>query len=655
MPKLKFSTKVSTLLMLLVFGAINFSFAQRQNLDSVVFSINDKPIYTSEFLKQYKKNNNTTSADDDFSLRNYAELYLQFKLKVNAAKDLGLHQESEFINEYNRYRKQLADKYISNGKVTQEMVDKIYYRMVNEVNASHILLTLEKGASPADTLETYNKAIDLLKKIQGGTPFEDLAVEFSNDPSVASNKGNLGWFKAYHMVYPFETAAYELEVGEVSEPVRTQFGYHLIKKNDERLSKGKVKVAHIMKRNMPTDSTYSAKDEIFKIYNKLKNGEEFEALAKQFSDHEPTASNGGDLAPFGLKEMNSHRFEKVAFDMDEVNSISEPFETKFGWHIIKYKGNVPVEPLENIKEEVIRKIKTSDRSKKLISNIKKDLLNIYDLQINYEILSSLEDRIDESLMKYKWMYDEENKDKKEWILKIDDKQFWMNEFLNYIQKQQRSLTGIDVSDKINNAIDKFSYAKLIAIHNENLENISPEFASEIKTYYEGLLLFEIMEQKIWKPVQEDSLAQLDFYKANRDKFVNPTRIDGYLVTSSDKKEINKVKALVGIDSLNILKEKFPNSIFKSLYKEDIKSIFLPYELRLEVDSPEVYKHNEQFLCVYITKIYPPEVSEFEEVRGRVIDLLQKEREAEWVKKLKSEYDIFINAELIENISRSFEK
>jgi peptidyl-prolyl cis-trans isomerase SurA len=648
------SFKILLIVALFIFGSVSFSYGQIQNSDDIVFSIDDTPVYSSEFLKQYKKNNSSV-ANESLSLEEYAELYLRFKLKVQAAKDSGMDTVSGFIDEYNRYRKQLADKYISNGKVTQEMVDEIYHRMTTEVNASHILLSLPPDATPVDTLETYNTAIDLLKKIKAGESFEQLAMTYSKDPSVRTNKGNLGWFKAYKMVYPFETAAYDIEVGEVSKPVRTQFGYHLIKKNSERPSKGKVKVAHIMKRHLPNDSTGSVKEEIFKIYEKLKNGEDFSDLAKQFSEHQPTAEQGGELSPFGIGDMNSTRFEDMAFSLDSKNNLSEPFETKFGWHIIKYNGNIPVEPLDNIKDEVVRKIKTSDRSQRLISNIKKELMEQYEVNMNYELLSSLEERIDDKILKYKWTYEVDEKDKNQWILQIDDMNFWLDDFLNYIQKQQRSIDGNTISDKINNAIDKFTYAKLVSVHNKNLENVSPEFASEIKTYYEGLLLFEVMEKKIWKPVQEDSTALKKYYDINRDKFITPTRIDGYLVSDTDKKTINNIKQVLGKDSLHNIEAAYPKSIFKTLEAVDANSGFLPYELRLELDNARVYKHNGQFICVYITKIYPPDVMKFEEVRGKVIDLLQKEKEEEWIAQLKSEYNIYMNRDLIENLSLSLEK
>lgn len=652
--KVAFSLKSILVLTMLILGSLTNAKAQNNSGDSLVFSINDTKIYKTEFLNQYHKNSQSSFQDDSLSMSDYAEMYLRFKLKVVAAKKKGFDTMPEFIKEFKTYRKQLADKYISNGKVTEEMVNETYHRMTNEVNVSHILITLKPDANPADTLNAYNSAIDILKKIQAGEPFEELAVKYSKDPSVKVNKGSMGWFKAYKMVYPFETAAYNLKVGEVSEPVRTQFGYHIIKKNDERPSKGQLKVAHIMKNLKTKDSTYNAEEEIQKIYQKLQNGEDFSDLANQFSDHKATSSKGGELSPFSVGQLNSAKFEEVAFNLDKNNSLSKPFKTQFGWHIVKYLDNIPVEPLDQIKSEIIKKIKTSNRSKRLIDNIKKDLMTKYEVSTNYEVLSVLEDRIDESIVKYKWKYEPKDEDDNTYILKIDDEEYMLEEFLNYIQNQQRILEPKTLQDKINMAIDKFTYAKLIKIHNQNLEKVSPKFAAEIKTYYEGLLLFDIMEDQIWEAVQKDSIALKDYYEANPSEFMSKKSIDAVISQSSNKKVAKKIKRQIASDSLTELKKKYPQTIFQTLNQTDVKSPKLPENLNLKTNKPKIYKHNGQFICILITQVYPSKLLDFNEVRGKVINILQKEREEQWIDELKQENDIFINHNLVENLQQQFE-
>ena len=647
---LRYKTIINFIFCFLILGSSFSLVAQNFSNDSIIFSIDDEPVFKTELLKQYKKNNFSNFQDDTLSIADYTDLYLNFKLKVKAAKDMGLDTMPDFQREFQSYRKQLADKYISNGKVTENMVKETYHRMTNEVNASHILISLKPNATPSDTLKAYNTAIDILKKIENGASFEVLAKQYSNDPSVKNNKGNMGWFKAYKMVYLFETAAYNLNIDEVSEPVRTQFGYHIIKKNDQRPSRGQMKVAHIMKSFKSQDSTYNAEKEINTIYQKIKNGESFEDLAKQFSDHKASASNGGELSPFSVGQLNSAKFEEVAFNLDNNNIISEPFKTQFGWHIVKYLDEIPVKPLDEIKPQIIQKIKTSNRSKRLIENIKKDLMTHYEVKTNYEILSTLENRINDSILKYKWNYKALKDDKSIWILKIDDHQFMLDEFLNYIQKQQRILKPQDKIGKINMAIDKFTYAKLISIHNQNLEKISPDFANEIKTYYDGLLLFEVMEKTIWKPSQNDSLALLNYYDNHANEFKSKTAIDGILASSSSKKTIKKIKKEIDKAALEDLKVDYPKAIFKTLNNIKIEDSALPKNIKLQTEKPKIYNHNGQFICLIINEIYPSKVLDFNLVKGKVINQLQKQREENWIAELKSKYDVYINKALIQKIN-----
>ena len=641
--------KTSFVYFLLIILTCTTVFAQSNTSDSLVFSVEDLKVYTSEFLTQYKKSNTSSFESEDLSIDEYAEMYIDFKLKVKAAKDLGLDTMPEFMNEYGNYRKQLADKFISNGDVTEQMVKETYQSMITEVNVSHILVEVGPNATPEDTLTAYNKSIDIIKEIQSGKDFEELALKYSDDMSVQQNKGNMGWFKAFKMVYPFERAAYELDANELSQPVRSQFGYHIIRKNDERPSRGKITVAHIMKQHKPNDSTNSVKDEIFKINTKLKNGEAFEDLAKQFSDHKPTANNGGQLAPFEIGQLNSVIFEEQAFKLNAENQLSEPFKTKFGWHIVKYIDEEPVGDYESLKNDIVKKIKTSDRSKRLIENIKQDLMEQYDVKTNYEVLSGLEERIDSTLLRFKYKYEPLDNDDSTWVLKIEDTTFFLTEFLRELQQSQRSLREYSISARVNEAFDKFLYAKLISIHNKNLEKVSPEFASEIRTYYEGLLMFEVMQKEVWKKTQEDSLGKLEYYNANKNKFRSKKKVSGIIASTTDKKIAKQLKKDMLLDSLSVLKEQYKDVIFQELNEVEIDDNSLPENLDLALNSPGIYKYNGQILTILLTGKTDERPLEFEEVKGEVISELQSIREEEWLQELRNTYDIEINHNLLKSL------
>ena len=299
-----------------------------------------KNITKTEFEAIYHKNNTKNAASDTKSLEDYMQLFINFKLKVKEAEELGLDTVSAFKNELEGYRKQLAAPYLTDNEVNDKLLKEAYERMKKDVRASHILIKCDAGALPKDTLAAYNKAISARNRVVKGEDFAKVAKELSDDPSAKDNGGDLGYFTSMQMVYPFEDVAFKTAKGAISEPIRTQFGYHIIKVLDRRPSQGQITVAHIMVRSnpgMPEEDSIAARKKIFDIYDRLKKNENFSSLALEFSDHTDSKTKGGVLPAFGTGTMVPS-FENAAFALKDTNSFSMPFQTPFGWHIVKLKN-----------------------------------------------------------------------------------------------------------------------------------------------------------------------------------------------------------------------------------------------------------------------------------------------------------------------------
>src|SRR6478736_367465 len=277
-----------------LFFSLLFSLSLASNAQSekkeVLFTIDEKPYYSDEFSRIYKKNLGLVKDDSQKDLNHYLDLFIGYKLKISKAYKLGLDKTAKYQQELKSYRSQLAKSYLTDSKVTKELLEEAYARSQKEINASHILIMVDENASPADTLKAYNHVLSIRKKALAGEDFGKLAMEYSQDPSAKENKGELGYFSVFRMLYPFETGAYNTPKGQVSKPVRSKFGYHLIKVNDIRANRGEVSVSHIMIMN-PKDSADAPKAEakINDIYKKLQQGEDFTVLAQQFSEDKSTA------------------------------------------------------------------------------------------------------------------------------------------------------------------------------------------------------------------------------------------------------------------------------------------------------------------------------------------------------------------------------
>ncbi|MCC6684447.1 MAG: peptidylprolyl isomerase, partial [Bacteroidia bacterium] len=348
--------------------------------DEVLFTFGTDTVYRSEFERIYSKNNTSKEKPDEKSIREYLDLYVNFKLKVKEAIRMGLDTLPSFKSELAGYRKQLAQPYLIDQKVSQQLVKEAYERMKYEINASHILIRLDENALPKDTIAAYKKIMDLRAKIMKGESFDSVAAKFSEDPSAVSNYGNLGWFTAFQMIYQFETGAYTTEPGKISMPVRTRFGYHLIKVIDKRAATGEIKVAHIGIR-VPSSATseqqLEIKSRVDAIYTKLKQGEKFEDLVKQYSEDERTAQQKGELNWFsGTNNSFPQEFKDAAFALKENGTFSAPVRTSFGWHIIKRVDKRGLQPLaeleESIKSKVARDSRQDQNKRAVIDRIKRE-------------------------------------------------------------------------------------------------------------------------------------------------------------------------------------------------------------------------------------------------------------------------------------------
>lgn len=303
--------------------------------DPILMTINDVAITKSEFERIYYKNNRD-SVHDEKAIKDYLELFINFKLKVIEAKKLGLDTLPTFKQELQSYRKQLSDPYFVDKETEEKLLKEAYERKKWRIRTSHILIKVSENASPADTLAAYNKAMEIKKRIDKGEDFAKLAMEYSEDDASKLNGGDIGYLTVFTTVLPYENAVYSLKVGEVSNPIRSQYGYHIIKVTDRKENPGEVKVAHIMvlvPRDAKEEDITKAENKINEIYQKLQQGEDFAKLAIEYSDDKASGKRGGDLPWFGTGRMVPE-FESVAFET-KIGEYSKPFRTAFGYHIIK--------------------------------------------------------------------------------------------------------------------------------------------------------------------------------------------------------------------------------------------------------------------------------------------------------------------------------
>lgn len=536
--------------------AATTSIASRAN-EPVLETLGTTPVYTSDFLYVYRKNNapatgsaSTEAARPESSLAEYLELYTNFRLKVLDAEKLGRDTTAAFKRELEGYRQQLSQPYLTEKSVTDQLVKEAYDRMKLEINASHILVLVGPEADPKDTLAAYEKITKIRQRVtSGGEDFAKVAREESGDPSAKQNGGQLGYFTAMQMVYPFETAAFQLKKGEVSQPVRTRFGYHVIKVNDSRPAQGEIKVAHLMVRatpGMPKDDSVAAKKKADEIYDRVKKGEDWGKLVSQFSEDAGSAQQAGELPPFGTGRMIPS-FEEAAFGLQKPGDISKPVQTPYGWHIIKLIERKPMPPYAEMEQSLKNRVAKDSRSELNRAAFLKRIRRENDFKAVDATRKLVMAQADTSLVSGKFTFTDNPKDKTLHLplFTIKGQPTSVLDFYGWLKTNQKPRPkGSSASYVMGLYLDQYADEMLTNYEKMHLEDKYPEYRSLVREYRDGILLFQLMDEKVWSKAIEDTTGLKKFYEDTKANYQWGQRVDATVISAADKATLDKALTLM---------------------------------------------------------------------------------------------------------------
>lgn len=650
-------TKLITTLLFTFFVLLSVNAQKGQ----AFLTIEDEVVSLDEFERIYKKNNQDMNILDKKTIEEYIQLFIDFKLKVHEAKVLGLDKEPEIIKEYEKYKGQLDKKYLTDPEITESLVEEAYERMKYEVNASHILVRADFNASPKDTAYAYNKIKKIRDRIINGEDFESVARSSSDDPSVKSNGGNLGYFTAFRMVYPFETAAYTTEVGKVSEPFRSRFGYHLLKVNDKRLSIGEIKVAHIMLR-FPQVKTEDIEKELSEkandIYHQLMNGESFTQMAAEYSEDPGTAKKGGELPWFGASASGQlpQEFIEQAFNLREDGMISRPFMTAYGFHIIKRIEKRQIDSYETMKESISKKVASDARTQVGMERFVEKLKADYNFTLYPERIDDFYLVVDSTILRGDWDVAKAS-DLNETLFSIADQNISQGDFAKYLAGFKVTVKTAPLDAIVYNAYQNFEGEKILEYEITQLPVKFPELKYLYKEYHDGILLFEVSDRMVWSRASKDTVNLKAYYEAHKGEYLWGSRAEIILLESDDENIINEAMALVEKKSVRKISEKYLNQQlskdFEGKFKlETVKSAIGENKLFKELEwSKESYKKiiDDKFYLAIIKDITDNEIRTFSESKGLVISDYQKYLEDKWIDELRMKYKVVLNKDMISKI------
>jgi len=642
--------KVVTLVLFSAFLSVCLA----QNNDPVLMNIAGKDVSKSEFEYIWNKNNSNTTPDKK-SLDEYVDLFINFKLKVAEAESQGIDTTQAFITELSGYRKQLVTPYLSDKAAEEAMIKLCYDRLREYTELSHILLAVPSTATPEDTLKLYQKAMALYKRALKGEDFAKLAKENSDDQGSKVDGGYLGYATGLRYVYSFENAAYTTPIGQICAPIRSQFGYHIIKVHNRVLAGGKFRSGHIMKAVQPTatpEEKAAVKDSIFKIYKALQAGGDFTKFATTQSDDRGAAGRGGEYALMFCGSL-PYEYESNVYKL-KVGEYSAPFQSKYGWHIVKALEFQPYPAMEDMRNDITGfiaqdEVRTQVAKKSFIERVKND----YGYALNKESFDQFVKAYDLVRIKGDSSMVKALSESMSPLFVLNGKNFSQKGFALALAKKANA------SNNLTEAFDNYVGDIVVAYEDKNLEKKYPEFGHLMQEYRDGILLFEVSNREVWDKASQDTKGLEKYFKDSVAKYNwDKPHYKGFVISCANPSIAAQAKKMIkklAMDSVSIVLKRTFNTDTTSLVKVE-QGLFTQGEnanvdaIAFKKTKPELDK---KYPVVFLSgKVLAKGPESYTDVRGLVISDYQNFLEASWIKSLRAKYKVIVNKEVLNTVNKN---
>ena len=673
---MKRTSFLKTVVLAAFFMPALFANAQSKLDKQVLMTIGDQDITVKEFSDVYYKNNLKSDVIEKKSVDEYLDLFTTFRMKVMEAERMQLDTSAKFQKELAGYRKQLAKPFMSSDDITEELVQEAYQRKLKDIRASHILIRCDKNALPSDTLKAYNKAMEIRKKAMvKNADFAALADQYSEDPSAKGmkateqtparpgNHGDLGYFSVFDMVYPFETGAYNTKEGEISMPVRSDFGYHLIKVNSITNALGSIQAAHIFLQLAPDASDEdenATRQKADNIYKELmnKDGKNWNEMVKQYTDDKGTISRNGALSNFTVSRIVPEFIE--ACKSLEKGQIAMPVRTMYGYHIIKLLDYSGVGSLEKERKGLTERIEKDMRSKKSEEVVLKQAKNEYHFKQNDKTLEAFMATIDSTILNAEYK-PAANVDLGATLFSLDDNTTKVSDFVGYIKENMKPQRHVSPATYAYQLYEAFSNERVMDYADAHLEDKYPEFKALVQEYKDGILLFDLMDKEVWTKAVKDTVGLQEFHERNASNYMWGNRAYATIVTVTRPESLAKVKELLdsGIE-LDSLKSAIRHDsigyafVRKGYYQRGDNQYVDQTEWKVGERNEIASTVDQSTTIVFIRELRDPEPKTLKEARGLVTSDYQVELEQKWVQSLKERYPVTINEKVLDKVRKMYQ-
>lgn len=622
-----------------------------------LFTYGPNAVSKEEFLRVYQKNN--AQKKPDFSAKSvneYLDLYSLFKMKVKEAEAMKLDTTAAVRNELSNYKGQLARTYLSDKEVSKQLVQQAYDRMKEEVKVAHILVATRPTD---DSAKAYQKIDSIYNAIiSKKADFAAMAKQFSDDKGSGANGGEIGYITALQVVYPFENAAYNTPVGQISKPFRTQFGYHIVKVEDKRKSSGQVQVEQIMiatPKSKGEEGMADAKKKIAEIQSALKSGKSFEDLAKEYSDDKFSKDKGGLMEPFGVGKLMPE-FEAAAFNLKKPGDISNPIQTEYGIHLIKLVKKIPLQPFDSIQDNLARRVENDSRAtvaKEAYQEKVKKQFGFKQYPDNFNKVVAAVSKID----KEQGLKADNFKSYTETLFELGGKKYNQHDFIVYAENLTRGNLLGNRETAMNDLYKMYQASMLNELQQNELEKSNTEYKNLVTEYRDGILLFDLMDRNVWSKATKDSTGLTAFYNEHKAKYSWQPGFEGTVYQSASEVDLNKLKTALnnGTDVNQALNQintpENPAKISQQSGRFEYTRFPVDKSYFAENKPSNVFRNDDgTYSMVVALKLYPAsETKSLDEARGFVVADYQDYLEKKWNQELKNKYPMKVEEKTLKSI------
>ncbi|MDF2158890.1 peptidylprolyl isomerase [Algoriphagus sp. CAU 1675] len=647
---------LSAILYFLLFTTLGTEQVLAQN--DPLLTVGGQPVSKDELIYLIGKGKSSSANSASITKEEFQEnldLFINYKLKVKEAEALGLDQTQEFKREFESFKENLKAPYLIKNSLEEGELRKAYSRMQEVIRASHILFQFPPSASSEDSIIVLKMALKVKQEIQNGGNIQELSEKYSDDPSARVNKGDLGYFTSLQMVQPFEDAAYNLQPGQISDPVLTSFGYHIIEVKERMPNPGQVRVSHILVRVDPNNpnSEDQARRKISDIYAEIQKPTTiWEDIVKNYSEDPSTSQKGGLLPYFSVGTMIPE-FELAAFSLSEEGEVSPPVKTQYGYHILRLEDKQPLASFDEMEDIIRSRILRDSRSSMIQSQVLAIQKSRYGFKENDSNVSKLETSLNQvpksefaSQMKTMGLEDLE-------IFELNQKSYTGKDLLEYMEIDEVSPRTKGGSFTI--WYDRFAGSLLAEMEERDLEANNKEYQMLLKEYRDGILLFSLMNEEVWQKGIQDTVGQKAFFQDHQKNYQWKSRANALIVKILDRDRLTTARNNL---QNKVYSEELVNS-FESEYKTnhplayqteyglfEIPSHPVLSQINPELTYQEIELNGDHYLVLLGEKM-PEGDRKFEESRGMVIRDYQEYLDKQLIEKLQKKYPVKINTEVLE--------